>query len=76
MVTYEATGNKETVCPEGGIFVNTGDKRALMEAAKRIVEKGKVSLSTYCTDWVCCNFDKQINYDKYIRLYREIEESS
>lgn len=72
VVTYEATGNKETVCNGYGHAVETGNAKALFAATEQVLAQGKESYSTPCINWVKSNFDKQTNYEKYIRLYREI----
>ena len=72
VVTYEATGNKETVGAGCGFAVETGDAKALFEATEQVLTRRKESYSTKCKEWVHENFDKQTNYENYIRLYREI----
>lgn len=72
VVTYEATGNKETVGKGCGHAVETGNAKALFAATEQVLAQGKESYSSPCINWVKSNFDKRTNYEKYIRLYREI----
>lgn len=70
VVTYEATGNKETVGEGCGYVVETGNACVLWMQAKRVIETKDGTFSIKCQKWVKQEFDKK-NYEKYVQLYRE-----
>lgn len=72
-VVYENTGIKETVS-DGitGFVVGNGDGKAFTEAIQKVKTLGKDNFKDNCRDWVVCNFNKNTNYDKVLRLYRDI----
>lgn len=72
VVTYDATGSKETVDGKCGFVVPTGDYEALWEKTMVVRDKGKALLSASCREWVSSHFDKKVNYQKYIKLYHQI----
>lgn len=72
VVTYDATGSKETVDGRCGFAVPTGDVKALWERVVGVRQKGKESLSYQCSEWVACHFEKSDNYSKYIKLYHNM----
>lgn len=72
VVTYDATGSRETVNEECGFAVKTADFSTLFERVSYIKQIGKQSLSQSCRDWIIANFDKHDNYQKYIDLYQSI----
>ncbi|MBO5262505.1 MAG: glycosyltransferase [Clostridia bacterium] len=71
-VTYRNTGAQETVDNISSFSVDTEDYKALFEKAMEIKEKGKLSFSTACREFVKAKFDRDENYKKYISLYKEI----
>lgn len=72
VVTYEATGSKETVDGVCGFAVETGNYHQLYAVVMNIREKGKKSFSVQCREFICREFEKNTNYKKYITLYREL----
>lgn len=68
VVTYDATGNRETV--EAGFSVPAGDYSRLFEETMRIYMQGKEAYSDRSRRFVELNFDRNSNYGKYISLYR------
>lgn len=72
VVTYDATGLRETVDNQSGFAVETGDYQALWEKVLEVKEAGKTSLSNACRDFVDSRFEKSSNYMEYIDLYRNI----
>lgn len=68
VVTYEATGNRETV--EDEFSVPTGDYFRLFEEVMRIYRQGKDVYSDRCRRFVELNFDRNSNYGEYIGLYK------
>ena len=72
VVTYEATGSKETVDGRCGFAVETGNAEALWLKTKEVVEKGKTFYTESCISFISKQFNKVDNYNKYIKLYLEI----
>lgn len=72
VVTYDATGSKETVDGNCGFAVPTGDYEGLWDKVLEIKDKGKESFSSQCVEWVSSHFDKKRNYERYIELYKKI----
>lgn len=70
VVTYSNTGVKETVNGKCSFAVADGVPEALWDAMMMIKSNGKKTYSKQCIEWVKSNFDKEMNYKKYIELYR------
>ena len=71
VVTYEATGNKETVDGICGFAVTTGDHRALFDRVKYIKSTGKRIIGKACREWIVLNYNKEMAYNYYIKLYEK-----
>lgn len=69
VVTYEATGSKETVNGVCSFAVLTGNVEALWNRVHELQSKGKISLTDQCRKWVLENYEKKENYEKYINLF-------
>lgn len=72
VITYSNTGVKEAVDNECGFAVENGNPTAAWEAMMRVKEKGKQFYSDSCIKWVREHFDRDVNYQKYISLYKQI----
>ena len=72
VVTYDATGSKETVDNQCGFAVQTGNCQALWEKVLEVRGAGKASLSRACREFVESRFEKSSNYMEYIDLFRNI----
>ena len=72
VVTYSNTGVKETVDGKCGFAVENGNPEEMWKHVYRILIKGKAHFSADCIDWVKQEFDKEDNYNKYIMLYKSI----
>ena len=72
VVTYDATGSKETVDGECGFAVSTGNHKALWDKVEEVRLKGKYTISQKCREMVFCSYEKNNNYTKYISLYHSI----
>ena len=72
VVTYDATGSKETVDGVSCFAVSTGDFEALWNKVLVIKEKGKEIFSSHCIEWVSSHFEMKSNYERYIELYNKI----
>ena len=74
VVTYDATGSKETVDEKCGFAVSTGDAESLWKKVCVVKQIGKQALTLACRNWIVTNFEKNKNYEKYIKLYHQIIE--
>lgn len=74
VVTYDATGSKETVDGISGYAVETGNYNKLYAKTMDIYTKGKNYYSKGCRQFIENEFEKETNYQKYISLYRDLLE--
>jgi glycosyltransferase involved in cell wall biosynthesis len=72
VVTYEATGSKETVDGKCGFYVQTGNYAELFDKVKYVNRVGKNNLKNECIQFVKEKFELNSNYLKYIDLYKEL----
>lgn len=72
VVTYDATGSKETVDGISGFAVPTGDYEALFDKVMEVKLKGKEDLGILCRKWIVSNFDKEKAYINYVEQYKEL----
>ena len=72
VVTYDATGSKETVDGVCGFAVPTGNVKVLWSRVHEIQSISKISLTDQCRKWVLKNFGKKDNYEKYIKLFQKL----
>ena len=72
VVTYEATGSKETVDGICGFAVETGNPKDLFEATMKVRAIGKTALTSKCVERMQKEFELQTNFEKYIALYKEL----
>ena len=69
VITYNTGGSPESV-KGNGCVVKKGDLRALIQAINKICEKQKDSISL--RNHAKFNFDKNITFKNYIKLYNDI----
>lgn len=70
VVTYDATGCKETVDGLCGKAVSVGDYEQLFKAVLEIRKIGKQELTEKCVKWIRKNFELGDSYQKYINLFK------
>ena len=71
VVSYDATGCKETVNGICGKSVSVGDYKALYKAVLEIRSIGKSAIQDQCIRWIRDNFEIKDAYKKYINLFLE-----
>lgn len=76
VVTYEATGSKETVDGISGFSAPTGDYKSLYDKVISIKRTGKKELGKMCREWIVKNFSKEDAYINYIKLYKMLVNDS
>lgn len=72
VITYSNTGVKETVDGKCGWAVENGNPEILWNKTIEVLSKGKECFKENCVSWVRRTFDKDVNYMKYIELYKSI----
>lgn len=71
-VVYNSTAIPETIVSyETGIIVPANDVNAAYSAIIEICNKDKQLYSSACVNWTKSQFDKNKNYEKYLKLYKE-----
>ena len=70
IVTFHTGGSIECITEKTGIIVKKYDLLGLVNASRKILEKGKSWYTTNCTESARLNYNKQIQYMKYIDLYK------
>jgi glycosyltransferase involved in cell wall biosynthesis len=72
VVTYRTGGSVEAVTEKTGFVVEQGDVKGLLEAVRRIAERGKVQYTADCRAYALANFRKEERYADYLKLYENI----
>lgn len=72
VITYDATGNKETINGSSGFAVLTGEYIKLYEKVLEIKQMEKETLGYACRNWIKMNYNKDNIYDNYVNLYQKI----
>lgn len=72
VVTYRTGGSIEAVTEKTGFIVEQGDVKGLLEAVRKIAERGKVQYTTECRAHALKNFRKEERYADYLKLYESI----
>lgn len=72
VVTYDATGSKETVDGVCGFAVEEGNYEKLFDSVMSVRSLGRKHFGKLCREFISKNFEKDINYGKYISLYKQI----
>ena len=72
VVTYRTGGSIEAVTEKTGFVVEQGDVKGLLEAVRRIAERGKVQYTADCRAYALANFRKEDRYADYLKLYENI----
>lgn len=71
-VTYDTGGSSESICPSAGAVCRKGDVRELLDAARRLVSRGKEYNGSICRRYATDNFRKEDRYADYFRLYASL----
>lgn len=72
VITYDATGCKETVDNVCSWSVKVGDFKALWKAYLRLKDMDMNQLSQQCVARIASDFERKANYQKYIELYKNL----
>lgn len=69
VVTYRTGGSIEVVTEDTGFVVGQGDVKGLLEAVRKIAERGKVQYTAKCRAYALETFRKEDRYAEYLQLY-------
>lgn len=72
VVAYRNTGTAELVTEACGVLVENQNVGKLIEAVEYLLSRTKADYSIGCVKNVACNFEKRVQLDKYLSLYRKI----
>lgn len=72
VITYDATGSKETVDDICSWTVKTGDYEALWITYQQMKNMNIKQLSQQCITRIASEFERNTNYQKYIELYKKL----
>ena len=67
VVTFDATGPKETVDGHGGIYVTSGNHQQLYDSVSVVRNNGLKP----DTEFLFSVFNKKVNYLDYINVYKD-----
>lgn len=70
IVTFDTGGSAEVVTPETGLVVDKGDIHGLLSAIRKILNYGKEQFFDTCRKKAERDYNKDIQYGKYIELYK------
>lgn len=72
VICYANTGAKETVNTQFGRLVETDDVKKMIESIVSLKTAGtQETFQKELSEWAATHFNKSINYEKYIQLYRK-----
>lgn len=72
VVTYHTGGSADIVSPDTGFVVERGNRKALLDAVVRVVEKGKPFYTKACRNRAEKYFNKLDRFQDYLRLYNQL----
>lgn len=72
IVTFRTGGSVESVTPHTGIVVEQGDMNGLLTAIREVCAKGKDFYAKACREKAVSDYNKDVQYGKYIDLYHKI----
>lgn len=72
VVTFKTGGSPESVDERVGRVVEKGDMQGLLYSIRDVSAQGKNAFSAHCIERAHRYYNKDIQYQKYIELYKEI----
>lgn len=72
IVTFRTGGSVESVTPHTGIVVEQGNMDGLLTAIREVCAKGKSFYAKACREKAVSDYNKDVQYGKYIDLYHKI----
>ena len=71
IVTFRTGGSIESVTPQTGIVVEQGDMNGLLMAVREVCARGKDFYTDACREKAVRDYNKDVQYGKYIELYQK-----
>ena len=71
VITYRTGGSVESITPQTGLVVETGDVCGLRSAIDAIESRGNEYFRVPCRTYALAHFRKEDRYAEYLRLYAE-----
>ena len=71
VITYRTGGSVESITPQTGLVVETGDVCGLRSAIDAIESRGNEYFRVPCRTYALAHFRKEDRYAEYLRLYGE-----
>lgn len=71
-IVYDATASPELITPETGLIVEPGNVKGVFNAIQKMVKTPKVFFSKSCRARAVCSFNKDKQFEEYIKLYEDI----
>ncbi len=72
VITYKSGGSPEAINQDTGLVLEKGDIKGMSAAIQQIASKGKEQYKEACRKHAETNFDKNIQFQKYINLYNQV----
>lgn len=72
VVTFRTGGSVEVIVPETGLIAEKGDMNGLLTAIRIVLAKGKAHYTKGCRKKAEKDYNKDVQYAKYIDLYKTI----
>lgn len=72
IVAYDNTGVKETIAPDAGFAVENGNVEMLFDKVMECKAQGKTHIAQKCRDFILSNYNRNTNYQEYVKLYKSI----
>lgn len=72
VVTFRTGGSVEVITPETGLIAEKGDMNSLLTATRIVLATGKARYTNACRKKAEKDYNKDVQYGKYIGLYKAI----
>lgn len=76
VITFDTGGSPEIINEETGLVVSKGDLSGLYEAILKIKSNGKDYYTNACVSRAKNKYDKNITFNKYVELYKNVYRSN
>ena len=72
VITYRTGGSPESIIPQTGRVVEPGDLEGVVSAIEELCAEDREAMRKRCREYAVNNFDKEQNYEEYLKLYENI----
>ena len=74
VITFETGGSVESVSVDTGLIVPKGNSQLLLEAVMNIRKNSKLFYTENCRQNALKFYDKNVKFEEYLELYKEVLE--